>query len=461
MGLDFISRQAPYWHALVVVTALLVYFTVNRTLNRRSYPSAVLSWVLLLVFMPYIALPLFLLFGTRKFVRRERIAVAQPGAYARYAETAWPQRLAASMDLAPAAGYTSLNIHENGMAAKRALVDVIRGATRTLDVSTFILGRDPLGDEIVRELCSRATQGVRVRFLIDGLGRFLDGHASLRPLIAGGAEVAVFMPILHSPREGRTNLRNHRKLVIADARRLWCGGRNLAAEYFEGTGGSKPWRDLTFDLEGGAAAVASQSFARDWAFTTKNRAPAGTAPPAVEDGRTAQLFPSGPDQTYDTVLALLVSACFRSNACIQAVTPYFVPDEALLMALTLAARRGVEVDLLVPAKSNHRLADIARHRALRNLAAAGARVWLCPDMIHAKTVVCDDTIAIAGSANLDSRSLFLNYELMLAFYDTADVARFASWIERQRLDAQRYVAHRPSLARDLLEGLILWVAFQL
>ena len=460
MGLDFLTRQAPYWHALVVVTALLVYFSVTRSLHRRSYPSAVLSWVLTLIFIPYVALPLFLLFGTRKFVRRERVAPALL-ADARFVEQMWAQRLAASMDVAPAAGYAALNIHENGAAAKRAFIDTVRSAEKTLDVSTFILGHDPTGDEIVRELVARARAGVRVRFLIDGIGRFLDGHPSLHPLSTGGVDVAVFMPILHSPREGRTNLRNHRKLVIADGRRVWCGGRNFAAEYFEGLPGTKVWRDLTIDLEGGAAVLASQCFSRDWAFATKQPATIESAPPEVSTGRSAQLFPSGPDQADDTVLALLVSACFRSNTRIQAVTPYFVPDEALLMALTLAARRGVEVDLLVPVKSNHRLADIARHRALRELAGAGGRVWLCPDMIHAKAVVCDDALAIAGSANLDSRSLFLNYELMFAFYDPADAARFGAWIEGQRADARRYVARRPSLARDLLEGLILWVAFQL
>jgi cardiolipin synthase len=131
------------------------------------------------------------------------------------------------------------------------------------------------------------------------------------------------------------------------------------------------------------------------------------------------------------------------------------------MALMLAARRGVLVDLVMPARSNHPLADVARYRPLRDLANAGARVWFVPWMEHAKAIVFDEQLALAGSANLDLRSLFLNYELMLAFYEPADVKRFAAWIEGERQHAVRFQAREPGLARDLLEGLLLWLAFQL
>ena len=131
------------------------------------------------------------------------------------------------------------------------------------------------------------------------------------------------------------------------------------------------------------------------------------------------------------------------------------------MSLTLAARRGVAVDLLLPRKSNHRMADLARHRALRELTSAGGRVWFFPNMIHAKAVVIDDEIALAGSANLDERSLFLNYELMVSFYEPADVKRFVEWIDRQRSKAAPYHAQPPGLLREIAEGLLLWLAFQL
>ena len=174
-----------------------------------------------------------------------------------------------------------------------------------------------------------------------------------------------------------------------------------------------------------------------------------------------QVIASGPDQADDTVHDLLVTACFKARTRIIAATPYFVPSDALLMALSLAARRGVIVDLILPRRSNHRMADFARHRALREFAAVGGRVWLVPYMLHAKAIVIDDSVALAGSANLDSRSLFLNYELMVAFYAAADIQRFASFIEKHREKADRYLAQKPGLLRDLTEGLVLWLAFQL
>jgi cardiolipin synthase len=187
--------------------------------------------------------------------------------------------------------------------------------------------------------------------------------------------------------------------------------------------------------------------------------PALPVEPLLADG--AQLVASGPDQADDTVHALLVTAAYRARQSIALATPYFVPESALLMALCMAARRGVAVDLLLPAKSNHRLSDLARARALRSLAQAGARIWLTPGMMHAKLAAIDDVLALAGSVNLDGRSLFLNYELMFAFHKAADVRRFAAWFDSERSPARPYVAVQPGLVRDAAEGMLLWLGFQL
>ena len=438
----------------------MAYVLLSHTLRQRRHPAAAIAWVISLALVPYVALPLYLVFGTRKLVRsRSLVRVVEP--YGEAALVPWPRRLASAMNLAPAAPLLDFRLHENGREALDALHALIEGAARTIEISTYILGRDAVADALCEKLARKAAQGVKVRLLVDGAGNLLHGRRHLRRLRAAGIEVTVFVPPLHSPRRGRFNLRNHRKLAIADGERLWCGGRNLTAQYFEGAPGLPPWRDLSFDAAGPLAARARECFDGDWAFATESPRPHHSAAVEHVSGRMAQLFPSGPDQVEDTVYALLATAFFKANTRILIVTPYFVPDPTLLLALTLAGRRHVQVDLVMPARSNHWTADIARPRALRDLANAGARVWLLPEMIHAKAVVVDDDLALVGSANLDARSLFLNFELMAALYDRAHVARVAAWIERQALDGRRYAAHAPSLLRDMAEGLVLWVGFQL
>jgi cardiolipin synthase len=465
---EVIAQNWEMLDALLVAVGLVIYVAASHTLNQRRHPSAAIAWVMGILLVPYITLPLYFAFGSRKVVSlRQARGVRRIVGAATYGPAARAKQLGMAMGLPDLAAYGGLCIHQDGSQALFALRRIIKGARRTLDLSTFIFGRDVLGDEIAEALKQRAQAGVRVRLLIDGIGIYLGGYPDLKGLAAAGVEVVRFVPPFRSPKRGRTNLRNHRKMVIADDRFLWCGGRNLSAEYFEGDPrpilGSTPWLDLSFDLGGDLAWQAQQQFEQDWAFATEVPAPplrAGQAP--VPGGKTlAQLVASGPDQPDDTIFTLLVSGCFTSQRRIMAVTPYFVPDPALLMALSLAARRGIEVDLILPARSNHRLADFARHRSLRDLVTAGARVWLHPSMIHAKAVLIDDDFALAGSANLDGRSLFLNYEMMVAFYERKAVRGFSSWVDARRQECAPYVAGHPGVARELAEGLLLWLAFQL
>lgn len=468
---EFIGAHWEVIDVLLVAFSLITYVAASQSLQQRRHPSAAIAWVLGLVLLPYLTLPLYLAFGTRKVLvphpakGARRIAVPVPATHATAARS---QQLGVAMGLPELVPYDGLNIHENGTRALEALREIIDGAVHTLDICTFILGHDVLGDEIVEHLKRRALAGVKVRLLIDGIGIYLGGHADLKGLAAAGVEVVRFVPPFRSPKRGRTNLRNHRKMVIADGERLWCGGRNLAAEYFEGDPrpilGKKPWVDLSFDLSGEIAGQALAQFEQDWAFAIEEVVPIQTAAltPSPSGAKAlAQLVASGPDSPDDTIFTLLVSGCFTSQRRILIVTPYFIPDSTLLTALSLAARRGIEVDLILPTRSNHLLADFARHRFLRDLVTAGGKVWLYPEMIHAKAIIIDDELALVGSANMDGRSLFLNYELMIAFYDRKAVRDFARWVDARKSEALRYVARRPGPARQVAEGLLLWLAFQL
>ncbi|HPA90940.1 MAG TPA: phospholipase D-like domain-containing protein [Quisquiliibacterium sp.] len=474
---DFIPDGLVPLHAILSSVGLLIYAVGSHALQQRRHPAAAIGWVLLILLMPEVGLPLYLMFGTRKLPKavRRADARAEPGP-APAGVPDWVHRLTASMALPAPASYQALHVHADGADARLALWDTIASARTRLDVCTFILGSDDFGDEVLDRLAERARAGVAVRLIVDGVGTWMGGRRDFTRAAEAGVQVARFAPPFRAPLlqpwRGRTNLRTHRKVVIADGLRLWGGGRNLSGEYFEGRGGEAPWADLSFDLRGALVQSAQAQFDADWVFANARRGgafeAAGAAMPGAPDAVVAapglpigQMIPSGPDFADDTVHALLITSCYRARDRILIVTPYLVPDENLLTALALAARRGVVVDVVMPARSNHRLADIARRRPMRDLAAAGARLWLTPTMTHAKAVVVDRHMALAGSVNLDSRSLFLNFELMTAFYVPSEIARFEAWIDALRHTAQRARPQPVGLARHVGEGLVLWLAFQL
>ncbi len=469
-------------HGAFAFCGLLVYVLVTRIGEHRRQPSAAVAWVLVIAMLPYLGLPLFLLFGTRKFARssgpappivpRERVHAAGAAAAAGDPEAKvgppWATSLLASFGMPAATGNQAIDFHAGGQQSLASLLALARDARHSLEVCTFLLGRDEVGKALIDELVRAARKGVRVRLLLDAFGSLRAPRDRLRELRRAGAEVRWFMPLLHNPLRGRTNLRNHRKLAIADGRILWSGGRNLAAEYFIDRDGEPAWEDLTFSVRGPLAAQALALFEHDWQVAA-GQIPRLPLPLAADKpvlsgagaSATAQLISSGPDHVDDTVYSLLLSGAFHARRRILAVTPYFVPDDGLLSAWCLACRRGVEVTLLVPRRSNHPLADIARERSLRHLQQAGGRVLLDPHMTHAKAVVVDDRIALAGTVNLDARSLFLNFELMFAFYEREQIEELARWIEVRGRRAERHDAVAPGWWRDVAEGVVRAVGYQL
>ncbi|MEA3142014.1 MAG: cardiolipin synthase [Gammaproteobacteria bacterium] len=446
-------------HSLAIVISLLVYILTTRAQRERRPPSIAIAWVLGLMAFPYLVLPMYLMFGRRKLPRR-----TLPRSGARSSANHWAQDLIESFGL-PASSPAIINMHQDGKDSAAALFSIMSGAVSRLDICTFILGDDAFGREAIQRMLERARCGVEVRLLLDGFGALQLPKSSMKSLRSGGVQTAIFSPLLARKTQGPRNLRNHRKMVIADGAHLWAGGRNLAAEYFYGIAGAAPWRDLTFDLRGAVATAAAAQFESDWVAAGGTPASGEVRSTAALDnaGPTlsqAQFLPSGPDQSEDTVEALLIDACFRSRDRMLAVTPYFVPDASLETAMRLAARRGVRIDLCIPASSNHALADFARNRALRALSQAGVHVHLMPFMSHAKAMVFDD-LALSGSVNLDSRSLLLNYECAVVFYGSTEIGWLANWIEALIPETIAFDARPPGLLRDLCEGLLLTVAYQL
>lgn len=450
-------------HGALAALGLLLYVLATRIGQQRRHPSAAIAWVLAIVTFPYLALPLFLLIGTRKLVRPDHLlAPVELSADSPFAPT-WAARLSTGLSLPAPRGNRSIVLLDDGTAALDALLALIDGASRRLDVCTFILTDDAVGRRIAVALANAARRHVRTRVLLDSVGCMRTSRDLRRTLVQAGVELRWFMPVIHNPLVGRTNLRNHRKLTVADGERVWSGGRNLAADFFLDRFDAPAWSDLSFVVEGALARDAEEVFEHDWGAAGGRRDFVAAQPLATDNHHCApaQLIPSGPDHVDDTIYAFLLTAVHQAQSSIVAATPYFVPDDALLQAFIIACRRGVRLTLMLPERSNHRLADWARQRALRELSSAGAAILLLPNMLHAKLVVVDETVALCGSVNLDGRSLFLNYELTTAFYGRTQVAGFRRWFDQQARLAKPFVPCSPSWPRDIAEGVIRALAFQL
>ncbi len=454
-------------HGAFVLAGLLIYLTSTRLSHQHRHPSAALAWVLIIVLLPYLAIPLYFLFGVRK--------VPRPGARKRPHRTvdatrpaAWTHGLAAALALPTPTHNEQVRFHEEGQAALDALLTLIQAARASIDVCTFVLGNDPVARQLSDALCQAARRGVRVRVLLDELGCWSTSRQQIRALRQSGVIVQFFMPVLPNIRRGRVNLRNHRKLLIADGQKVWSGGRNLATEYFLPQGSTPAWRDLSFVVCGPLARQAQALYQQDWQVASGDidwldqpLAASTAQAPGPRDGAQVQWVPSGPDHADDTIYAMLLAGAYRAERHITLVTPYFVPDDALLAAWSMACRRGVKLTLVIPARSNHRLADLARAPSLRTLIGAGADVRLHPGMLHAKAAIMDDSLALCGSVNLDSRSLFLNYELSSAFYSPDEINWLKHWAHGLAQASQGVTLKPPSALRELIEGLVRVVGFQL
>jgi len=454
-----------FLHLATVVGFLLGTLLIAHFIRQRRPPSDSVAWLLLIVLIPYVGLPMYLLLGGRKLramaLRKRRIelgplldGVRVPGPL---------ERLWLDQGIPLSTGGNLLRLQDSGEQSYAALMALIAGAERTLNVSMYLLQPDEVGREVLARLAARAADGVQVRLLLDGVGSRHVRRRTLAPLIRAGGSAAFFMPIWRRPFRRRANLRNHRKYVIADGWRVLAGGANVGLEYMGPHRQVDRWHDLTFTLEGPAVASYAELFRSDWGFASgewiRIEQPAQAHHPEGGAARL-QIVPSGPDVPGDPLPDALLTLAVSARRRMWIVTPYFVPDDALCRALSLAAHRGVDVRVLVPHRSDHWIADLAGRGYLREIRNAGGTILHFPGMLHAKAVLSDDEVAILGSANIDMRSLLLNYEVGLFVYSAPEIAAVERWMEALAHHAHPGLRHRRAMG-ELSEGLARLIAPQL
>lgn len=438
------------------------FVMLGLVLRQRRSPQSALAWLTFAALLPYLGVPLFLLFGRRKVrpARGTRIAASTPEPDAGGSRGGRLERLLCSYGLPPATGGNRLRLLTRGEATYAALVDLIEAARRSIAITMFILHPDPVGFDILERLTRKAGEGVRVHLLLDGIGSFTTRSAHLAALRAAGGQVAFFDPLRRPASWGRINLRNHRKIVVVDESRVLSGGINLAAEYIGPEPRTDRWTDLAFVVEGPAVRDHLDLIAADWRRATGRSGPEPreAAPPVDGEDAWIQVVGSGPDLAEDVLPAGILETIFAARERLWLVTPYFIPDPIFSQMLSIAARRGVDVRLLVPAVSNHRVADWVRGPYIRELERSGGRVLLFEKgMLHAKALLADESLALLGSANFDTRSLYVNYEVTTIVYGSGDVSGVRAWMETL-MAGSRGGLPAAGPVRELFEGTVRLLA---
>lgn len=418
---------ALWWVWINTAATALAWLSLpSVVVNRRGRPLAAISWMLALMSLPMLGLLLWWLFGRRHLQRRRRrrynkhlyVAARLEGLRERLTPpsttpqllplTVLPQEM--TQGVFRSSSGNAVTFLANGAQAFDVMDADIGDAEHHIHVLFYIWRNDDTGRRFRDLLVDKAKRGVEVRVICDAVGAPLLARRFFRPLRRAGAKVMHFNPPRWFSLSPRLNFRNHRKMVIVDGRIGITGGFNIADEY------RKRWRDMGVRIDGPAVDQLQEIFADDWYYCSEEdlaAAPYFGNWQEHHDGETATCaaVASGPDSHYSAIHDALFIAINRSERRVCITTPYFLPTRAICAALRAAVYRGVDVRILVPARSDVPLVRYAARSFYPELLDVGVRIFeYQPEMIHAKVMVFDDDLVLIGSANLDNRSFKLNFE---------------------------------------------------
>lgn len=407
-------------------------------LLRHKEPASATAWILTLIFLPVVGVILFWFLG-RDRIRRPARAKASSDFTVRdrmLALSSMPRRLewdpsdreapfdqhgvmrlAAKVGRRNITGSNRVDLLVGAPTTYEAQLQAIAAARDHVHLEYYIVRDDEQGRRFLDALVEAARRGVYVRLLCDGFGSRQLGKRFFRPLLEAGGYVAQFLPIDPIRAAWTLNMRNHRKLMVVDGHIAFTGGINIGQQFLQ-------WRDVHLRIEGPAALQLQAIFVEDWYFATRwDLTDAAFFPVCTPVGSSVlQIVDSGPDTRIESIHRLYFAAIAAARRRVLVTTPYFVPDRALLVALQTAAMRGVEVRLVVPKHSNHRVTYHAGRSFYEELLSAGVQIHeYALGMLHTKTIIVDGEFATVGSANLDLRSFRLNFELIAVLWDQQTV----------------------------------------
>jgi cardiolipin synthase len=455
--------QFLFTYFTIIFAGLLIFTAIGHILYQKRSPTSMISWMMAIVFLPFITVPLYFIIGIRKRESKhtkEYVEFHTPSSRDAYNLDVSNHSILSILEkngIPPATKGNTFELITSSTEAYERLLEEIGEAKHCIDICTYVFQFDKTTKVILEALTKRAQEGVKVRLLLDLVGSLGANfnQKGFKALRNAGAEVAFFVPILKRPLQNYINLRNHRKIYLFDQSRLLSGGMNLSDEYMGEDDGTKRWEDLMYTLTGPSVDDFYSIFHNDWSYATKESEK--RVCPYKDDyigDQIVQVVPSGPDIPTDALYETLLNAIYNAEERIWIVTPYFVPDDNMVQALVIAKHKGVDVKLITPKNSDHMLADMGRSPYMRELDEIGVDVVLYEgEMLHAKAILFDSLGGMVGSVNLDNRSLFLNYEVVTFVYSEQFIKSIESWMERLMLNATRGM-EKPSKLREAIENMM-------
>jgi cardiolipin synthase len=434
---------------VAVATVLFHVFgfglSIHSVMSTRTSQGAI-AWAVSLNTFPYIAVPLYLVFGRNKFrgyvtARQEGDQEIQYVAEQAYAlESTYRARSEGALGAAgagermakiPIVTSNDVELLINGEATFASILEGIDAARDYILVQFYIVKDDGLGRDLQSRLIAKAEQGVRVYFLFDEVGSYKLPDRYVEQLRAAGARAHNFHTRRGPTNRFQINFRNHRKIVVVDGRTAWVGGHNVGDEYL-GKGPLGAWRDTHVKIEGPAVQALQLAFLEDWHWATREVPDVEWTPePAEGDDVEVLIVPTGPADALETAGLMFIHAINSAERRIWIASPYFVPDEAVVAALQLAGLRGVDVRILIPDNPDHMLVYLSAFSYFKEAGHTGVKFFRYEDgFMHGKAMLIDDHVSAVGTANMDNRSFRLNFEVTAFVGDTT----FASEVERMFLD---------------------------
>lgn len=418
--------------ASLVLTALHImglFTAVDAILNTRTSQGAI-AWMLTLIFVPYLALPAYWIFGRSKFVgyvNTRRLRMKDIKEHTQTFRAVKPQLVADFHDrpdllvLERLADFPYTHSNEvrlliNGKATFDALETAISEAKEYVLFQTYIFREDGVGNRFRDLMVEKAKQGVAVYFLYDEIGSYQLTRAFINDLRQAGVRVKAFHTTRGKGNRFQLNFRNHRKIVVVDGRFAAVGGHNFGNEYVGLSKRFGPWRDTHIALTGPAVQAVQWSFQEDWYWAARETLPVNWDEEPVEEGpHQVLVLPSGPADTIETCGLFFVNMINSAKKRIWIASPYFVPDKQVVCALQLAALRGCDVRIMLPERPDHLLVYLSSFHFITETAIDD---WIRfyryqPGFLHQKVILVDDGFAAVGTANLDNRSFRLNFEVMV------------------------------------------------